>query len=77
MTLPRIKPGMNTFMGCDVGERRAGYRIGGLAHSIAQTLVLEGFLQRLDIENNRYQWYALTEKGKAHLSAREAYRARI
>jgi len=75
MTKPRLKVGMNTFVGCEVGEKRAGLLKGTKEFEVKTNLVATGYLQIVEIEKNR-TWFALTVKGKEHVSRLENFYAR-
>lgn len=64
----KIKKGMTTFVGCEVGEKRLGLLKKVFdADKNYQSLIKQGFLKSaLDVKDNRI-WLALTEKGKQHV----------
>lgn len=80
MAAPRIKKGMSTFVGCAVGEARVGVHSGSVEWLAYRQLEVSGLLMvatsgfPID-EKNRRVWFALTEKGKKHVSRVEAYYA--
>lgn len=77
MNKPQIKKGMNTFVGCDVGEDRAGTLKGCEPYwSQYNELVRLGYLQSKPDENQKNRtWFSLTEKGKTHVARLESYYA--
>lgn len=79
MKKPRIKKGLRTFIGCAVGEKRSGLLISS-TQSHAELwrtyadLIKHGYLQVRDCDGKRI-WFALTEKGKAHVKHFEECKA--
>lgn len=72
MRAPRLKKGMTTFVGCDVGERRLGLLERCFDEDkVMQSLFKQGLLSA-QIEDGRV-WLALTVKGKNHVARREKY----
>lgn len=72
MNKPRLKSGMTTFVGCEVGEKRSGLLKGTKDYEVKTKLVKLGYLQVIEIENSRV-WFALTVKGKEHVSRLENF----
>lgn len=63
---------MRTFMGCDVEEYRASYLISSPFYATACELLDKGWLtKKLDTDNPKYYFFALTVKGKDLLKPRE------
>jgi hypothetical protein len=60
------KKGMHTFMGCQIGEKRAGLLPGTEEYDNFLGLVKKGLLEVVEEEHNR-KWFALTKKGKDHV----------
>jgi len=72
---PRLKPGMNIFVGCAVGEKRSGLLTGAEPFwSQSCALVRAGYLQIVADEGKRV-WFGLTEKGKEHVARVEKFYA--
>lgn len=63
---PRIKKGMSTFAGCDIGELRVGLLKSLLTpdHDYIK-LEKQGYLESRD--DGKRVWFFLTLKGKQHL----------
>lgn len=72
MRTPKLKKGMSTFVGCDIGERRLGVLPSCFDRDqTLQSLFKQGLLSA-QTEDGRV-WLALTVKGKNHVSSREKY----
>lgn len=72
MRAPRLKKGMSTFVGCDVGDRRLGLIERCFNEDkVMQSLFKQGLLSA-QLEDGRV-WLALTVKGKNHVAPREKY----
>lgn len=64
------------FLGCDVGEQRAGYNVLTPFYTTAEELVRRCYLSRGRLEG-RFQYYSLTPLGKLHNKPRERQLARL
>ena len=71
---PKLKEGMNIFIGHKVGDWCCGIPIASTSPQLAelQQLLAAGYLQAQD-ENSRRRWFALTHKGKEHVARLEQY----
>lgn len=58
-----LKAELKTFMGCDVGEQRAGVLTRSSQYEKYRRLCADGLLQIICFDG-KYNWFGLTEKGK-------------
>jgi len=70
MKFPRIKKRMFMFAGCDIGERRLGVLENVFAKDEELKRLLKQGLLSATQEDGRL-WFALTLKGKQHVSPLE------
>jgi DNA-binding PadR family transcriptional regulator len=71
---PKLKKGMNIFIGHKVGDWCCGIPIASTSPQLIelQGLADKGYLQSQD-EISRRRWFALTDKGKTHVAQLEQY----